>query len=62
MVEIKTKLNLEEMEKAGLNFGHNVSRLHPKMKSYVAGIKNNVYLINLEETLKELERALNFIL
>jgi len=58
---MKTKLNTEEMAKAGVNFGHNVSRLHPKMKGYVAGIKNNVYLINLEETLKELERALNFI-
>ncbi len=61
MAEMKTKLNTEEMAKAGVNFGHNVSRLHPKMKGYVAGIKNNVYLINLEETLKELERALNFI-
>lgn len=61
MAETKTKLNVEEMAKAGLNFGHNVSRLHPKMKGYVTGIKNNVYLINLEETVKELERALYFI-
>ena len=61
MAALKAKLNIEEMAKAGLSFGHNVSRLHPKMKKYVTGIKNNVYLINLEETVKELERALSFI-
>ena len=61
MAITKIKLDVEEMAKAGLAFGHNVSRLHPKMKNYVTGIKNNVYLINLEETVKELERALNFM-
>ena len=30
------KLNIEEMEKAGVNFGHKVSKLHPKMKPYVS--------------------------
>lgn len=59
--ETKINLNLEEMQKAGLNFGHTVSRLHPKMKQYVAGIKNNVHLIDLEKTAKELELALKFI-
>jgi len=49
------------MAKAGLNFGHNVSRLHPKMKLYVSGIKNNVHIIDLEKTAKEFERALKFI-
>jgi len=61
MATIKTKLNLEEMAKAGLNFGHSVSKLHPKMKNYVMGVKNNVHLINLEETAKEFEKAINFI-
>ena len=36
------KLSVEEMEKAGVNFGHKVSKLHPKMKPYVSSIKNNV--------------------
>lgn len=61
MAETKTKLNVEEMQKAGMNFGHNVSRLHPKMKNYVTGIKNNVHLINLEETAKEFEKTLKFV-
>ncbi len=54
-------LNIEEMQTAGLNFGHSVSRLHPKMKPFVAGIKNNVHMIDLEKTAKEFERALQFI-
>lgn len=55
------KLSVEEMEAAGVNFGHKVSKLHPKMKQYVSGIKNNVHIFDLEKTSKELERALDFI-
>lgn len=49
------------MQTAGLHFGHRVSRLHPKMKPYVSGIKNNVHTIDLEITAKEFEKALKFI-
>ncbi len=49
------------MEKAGVGFGHKVSRLHPKMKEYVSGVKNNVHVFDLEKTAKELEKALSFI-
>jgi len=59
--DIKTNLNIEEMAKAGVNFGHTVSKLHPKMKHYVAGIKSNVHIIDLEKTAKEFEKALKFI-
>lgn len=61
MEKTKITLNLEEMEKAGLHFGHAVSRLHPKMKPYVAGIKNNVHIIDLKKTAEEFERALKYI-
>lgn len=54
-------LNIEQMQTAGLHFGHKVSRLHPKMKPYVSGIKNNVHIIDLEETAKEFAKALGFI-
>src|SRR3989344_2581183 len=54
-------LNTEEMQTAGLHFGHRVSRLHPKMKSYVSGVKNNVHIIDLEKTGKEFEKALKCI-
>ena len=55
------KLSIDDMAKAGLNFGHRVSKLHPKMKQYVAGIKSNVHMIDLEKSAKEFERALKFI-
>lgn len=61
MSDIKINLNTEEMAKAGLAFGHNVSRLHPKMKLFVAGVKSNVHLIDLEKTAKEFELSLKFI-
>ncbi|OGZ71949.1 MAG: 30S ribosomal protein S2 [Candidatus Staskawiczbacteria bacterium RIFCSPLOWO2_01_FULL_38_12b] len=54
-------LNVDQMQIAGLHFGHRVSRLHPKMKPYVSGIKNNVHIIDLEKTGKEFEKALVFI-
>jgi small subunit ribosomal protein S2 len=55
------KISVEEMAQAGVNFGHRVSKLHPKMKDFVSGIKNNVHMIDLEKTSKELEKALKFI-
>ncbi|MCD6550174.1 30S ribosomal protein S2 [bacterium] len=51
----------QEMMKAGLHFGHKVSRCHPKMRPYVFGIRGNVHIINLEKTLQKLEEALDFI-
>jgi small subunit ribosomal protein S2 len=54
-------LSTEDMQTAGLQFGHRVSRLHPKMKPFVSGIKNNVHIIDLEKTGKELAKALEMI-
>jgi len=49
------------MAEVGVNLGHKVSKLHPKMKQYISGIKNNVNIFDLEKTAKELEKALVFI-
>ena len=61
MAKEDIKLNIEEMEKAGVNLGHKVSKLHPKMKPYVSGVKNGVHLFDLEKTSKEIIKALTFI-
>lgn len=61
MAKDTLKISVEEMATAGVNFGHTVSKLHPKMKPYVAGIKSNVHMIDLEKTAKDLEKALKFI-
>ena len=52
---------IEEMTKAGVGFGHRTSKLYPKMKPYVLGIKSTVHIINLEKTVEELRKALSFI-
>lgn len=50
--------SLLEMLQAGVHFGHQVSRWHPKMKPYIFGERNGVHIINLEETQKQLEETL----
>ncbi len=55
------KINPEEMAQAGLQFGHRTSRINPKMKPYIYGVRNSVHLIDLEKTAQGLKEALKFI-
>lgn len=57
----EVKINVDDMILQGLGVGHSVSRLHPKMKNFVSGIKNNTNIIDLDKTAKEFSKALNFI-
>lgn len=57
----KFNINVSEMTEAGLHFGHRTSRIHPKMKPYISGVKNTIHLIDLEQTVEKLEKALIFI-
>ena len=59
--ENKSQINLEEMAKAGLYFGHRTSRCHPKMKPYLAGVQNTIHIIDLEKTAQKLKEALSFL-
>lgn len=52
--------NLVELLQAGVHFGHQTSKWHPKMNKYIFGSRNGVHIINLEETLKSLEKAAAF--
>lgn len=58
MVQIPTILDLL---KAGVHFGHQESKWHPKMGRFIFGSRNQVHIINLEETQKKLKEALDFI-
>jgi len=55
------KIDIDEMAKAGLHFGHKTSKYHPKMKPYLYGVRNTVQIINLEKTAEKLKEALKFI-
>ncbi|MBM4129034.1 MAG: 30S ribosomal protein S2, partial [Nitrospira sp.] len=50
---------IKELLEAGVHFGHQVKRWHPKMKKYIFGEKNGIYIIDLQKTLKGLEDAFN---
>jgi small subunit ribosomal protein S2 len=60
--KIMTKLpSLEEMLKAGMHFGHRTSRWHPKMEPFIFGKRNNIYIIDLEKSQKQLGAAIEFM-
>lgn len=47
-----------EMLQAGVHFGHQASRWHPKMKPFIFGQRNGVHIIDLEKTQKQLQEVL----
>jgi small subunit ribosomal protein S2 len=55
------KLSVDEMTKAGLQFGHKKSKIHPKMKPYLYGVRNTVFIIDLNKTVDRFEAALEAI-
>jgi small subunit ribosomal protein S2 len=52
---------LKDMLKAGVHFGHRVSRWHPKMAPYIFGKRSGVHVIDLEKTQVQLKEALDFV-
>jgi small subunit ribosomal protein S2 len=58
---IATEELAKEMFKAGVHWGHKRTNWHPKMEQYIFGVKNNIQIIDLEQTIKGLQIALEFI-
>ena len=53
--------SLMDMLKAGVHFGHQRSRWHPKMKPFIFGVRNGVHVIDLDKTQEELAKALAYV-
>ena len=51
-------VTLRELFEAGVHFGHNTRRWNPKMQSYLFGVRNGVHIIDLEQTVPLMQRAL----
>lgn len=51
---------LADMLQAGMHFGHQTSKWHPKMRKYIFGSRQGIHIINLEETQKAMEEAFGF--
>jgi small subunit ribosomal protein S2 len=56
-----TQLSMKELLEAGVHFGHQTRRWNPKMKRYIYGARNGIYIIDLHQTIKLFEEALNFV-
>jgi len=54
-------ITMKEMLIAGMHFGHQTRRWNPKMKPYIFGARNNIYIINLDKTLPMFNAAYDFI-
>ncbi|MFC1850291.1 30S ribosomal protein S2 [candidate division CSSED10-310 bacterium] len=54
-------ITLRQLLEAGVHFGHQTKRWNPKMKRYIFGERNNIYIIDLQKTLKMFQSAYNFI-
>jgi len=52
---------IEELFEAGAHYGHQVRRWHPKMAKYIYSAKDNVHIIDLEQTEKLVEKAAEFL-
>jgi small subunit ribosomal protein S2 len=54
-------VTMKELLEAGVHFGHQVKRWNPKMKKFIFGERNGIYIIDLQKTLKGLEDAYKFV-
>ncbi len=51
---------MKELLEAGVHFGHQTKRWNPKMKEYIFGERNGIYIVDLQKTLRLFREALGF--
>ena len=54
-------ITVQELFEAGVHFGHQTRRWNPKMKPFIFEERNGIHLINLTETVKQFEKAAEFL-
>lgn len=52
------EFTMRQLLEAGVHFGHHTQRWNPKMKQYIFGVRNNVHIIDLQQTVPMLDHAL----
>ena len=52
---------MKELLEAGVHFGHQTRRWNPKMRDYIFGQRNGIYIIDLQKTIKNFKEALQFV-
>ncbi len=56
-----SNVTVKEMLQSGVHFGHQTRRWNPKMKPYIYGPRNGIYIINLDVTKRLFDKACNYI-
>ncbi len=55
------QISMKQMLEAGVHFGHQTKRWNPKMKPYIFGARNGIYIIDLQKTVRHFKSAYQFI-
>ncbi len=55
-------ITMKQLLEAGVHFGHQTRRWNPKMKPFIFGARNGIYIIDLQQTVKRFITAYNFII
>ncbi len=56
-----SQVSLKQLLEAGVHFGHQTSRWNPKMRQYIFTARNGLHIIDLQQTVKLLDVALDFV-
>ncbi len=54
-------MTMKQLLEAGVHFGHQTRRWNPKMKKYIFGDRNGIYIIDLQKTLRQFKEAYRFV-
>lgn len=54
-------VTMKELLEAGVHFGHQTKRWNPKMKPYIFGARNGIYIIDLQKTVRMFKNAYDFV-
>ena len=57
-----TTVSIKSLLEAGVHFGHQTRRWNPKMKPYIFGERNGIYILDLKKTLYAIDDAYSFLL
>ncbi len=56
-----SNITMKELLEAGVHFGHQTKRWNPKMKPYIFGARNGIYIIDLQKTVRLFKNAYNYV-
>src|SRR6266498_6086759 len=56
-----SNITMKELLEAGVHFGHQTKRWNPKMKPYIFGSRNGIYIVDLQKTVRLAREAFKFV-